>query len=100
LSLLLGGAIVVSLLGVHPVVSVAVIGPLVQPLHPDPNVLAMLFLCIWSLGVVASPFSGLNAIMRSQLEVSGRDIMLWNIGYVVVMWVMVSAVFFLIAGSA
>ncbi len=100
LSLLLGGAIVVSLLGVHPVVSVAVIGPLVQPLYPDPNVLAMLFLCIWSLGVVASPFSGLNAIMRSQLEVSGRDIMLWNIGYVVVMWVMVSAVFFLIAGSA
>ncbi|HPE60605.1 MAG TPA: hypothetical protein PLB10_09725 [Thiolinea sp.] len=95
LSGLLAGAILLSLLGVHPVVSVGVIGPFLAPLPADPSLLATLYLCIWALGVVASPYSGLNTIMRSQFNVAALDVLRWNIGYVLIMWLMVSGLFYL-----
>jgi hypothetical protein len=93
-SLALAVAILVSLTGVHPVVSVSVLGSLLTPLHVNPNMLAVLFLCFWSLGVVASPFSGLNTILRSQFDASGMDVFTGNIRYVVLMWGVVSLLFF------
>ena len=93
-SLALAVAILVALTGVHPVVSVSVLGSLLTPQHVDPNMLAVLFLCFWSLGVVASPFSGLNTILRSQFNASGMDLFKGNIRYVVLMWGVVSLLFF------
>ncbi len=84
--LTLAVVLLVSLLGVHPVVSIAVLGSLLAPLHVDPNLLAVFFLCIWSIGVVASPFSGVNTVLRSQFEISGMDLVKGNALYVVLMW--------------
>lgn len=98
-SLVLAIAIVVSIIGVHPVVSIAVIGTLVQPLHPDPTVLAIVCLSIWSLGVVASPFSGVNTVLSSQFQVKALDLLSGNIGYVMIMWLCISALFFLLLGK-
>ena len=95
LSGLLAGSILLSLLGVHPVASVGVIGPFLGSLPANPSLLATLYLCIWALGVVASPFSGLNTIMRSQFDVAARDVLRWNIGYVLIMWGVVSGLFYL-----
>lgn len=97
-SLALAVAILVSLTGVHPVVSVSVLGSLLTPLHVNPDVLAVLFLCFWSLGVVASPFSGLNTILRSQFDTSGMALFTGNIRYVVLMWGVVSLLFFWMLG--
>ncbi len=97
-ALLLAAAILVSMIGVHPVISIAVTGPLLLPLHPDLNMLAVLFLSMWSLGVVASPFSGVNVMLRGQFDLAGRDLFVWNIGYVLIMWVLVSLAFVLYAG--
>ncbi|MEZ5450634.1 MAG: hypothetical protein R3E89_17245, partial [Thiolinea sp.] len=95
-ALLLALAILVSLIGVHPVISISVLGPVLLPLQPDHNLLAVLFLVIWSLGVVASPFSGMNVMLRSQFPLSGSDLFKWNIGYVLIMWVLISVVFLLL----
>ncbi|WP_154724475.1 hypothetical protein [Thiothrix nivea] len=93
-SLALAAAILVSLSGVHPVVSVSVLGSLLTSLPVDPNMLAVLFLCFWSLGVVASPFSGLNTVLRGQFDVSGMALFKGNIRYVLLMWLVASLVFF------
>lgn len=98
-SLALAAAILVSLFGVHPVVSVSVLGSLLTGLSVDADMLAVLFLCFWSLGVVASPFSGLNTILRSQFDVSGMALFKGNIRYVLLMWLVVSLLFFLWNGK-
>lgn len=92
-SLLLGGAILVSMLGIHPIISIAVLGPLVLPLRPNLELLATLFLSMWSLGVVANPISGTNVMLHGQFGVSGRDAFRWNLKYVVLMWLLTSLVF-------
>lgn len=98
-SLLLGGAILVSMLGIHPIISIAVIGPLVLPLQPNLELLATLFLSMWSLGVVANPISGTNVMLHGQFGVSGRDAFRWNLKYVILMWLLSSLVFALLSGS-
>ncbi|HMT93955.1 hypothetical protein [uncultured Thiothrix sp.] len=92
-SLVLGGAILVSMLGIHPIISIAVLGPLVLPLRPNLELLATLFLSMWSLGVVANPISGTNVMLHGQFGVSGRDAFRWNLKYVVLMWLLSSLVF-------
>ena len=89
-SILLAIAIVISILGVHPVVSIALLSNIVQPLQPDPTTLAIVCLSVWSLGVVASPFSGVNTVLGSQFQVKARDLVQGNIRYVVLMWLCVS----------
>ncbi len=89
----LAAALIVSMIGVHPLVSIAVTSQLVMPLQADLTLLAVLFLSMWSLGVVASPFSGVNVMLRGQFDLSGRDLFKWNLPYVVIMWCVVSLVF-------
>ena len=96
-SLLLGAAILVSILGIHPIISISVVGPLVLPLKPDLELLATLFLAMWSLGVVANPISGTNVMLYSQFKVAGRDALRWNLRYVVWMWLAASVIFLLLA---
>ena len=93
LSGLLAGGIVISIMGIHPVVTISIIGPFLAQLEGDTNLVAMFYLCLWSLGTVASPFSGTNVIMRSQFGTPGKDLFRWNIGYVGFMWMVVSGVF-------
>lgn len=92
-ALLLGAAILISMLGIHPIISVAIIGPLVLPLQPNLELLAVLFLAMWSLGVVANPISGTNVMLHGQFGVSGRDAFRWNLKYVILMWLLTSLVF-------
>lgn len=96
-SILLAAAILVSILGIHPIISISVVGPLVLPLKPDLELLATLFLAMWSLGVVANPISGTNVMLYSQFKVAGRDALRWNLRYVVWMWFAASVVFLLLA---
>lgn len=98
-SLLLGAAILVSMLGIHPIISIALIGPLVLPLKPNLELLAALFLSMWSLGVVANPISGTNVMLHGQFGVSGRDAFRWNLQYVLIMWILSSLVFILLSAS-
>lgn len=71
----------VSLVGVHPVISLAILGGLLAPLAEDPNLLAIGFLMGWALGVSLSPLSGSNLAMQGRYSIPAHKFTLWNFGY-------------------
>ena len=89
--------VVLSIAGIHPVISIAVLGAWLAPLHPDPNFLGAVFLCSWAIGVIAAPLSGMNLALHGRYGVRGRDVIRWHYRYVLVMLV---AAISLLAGYA
>jgi len=67
--------------GVHPVISIAVVGAWVAPMGVSHILLAVLFLMSWAIGVCVSPFSGMNLALQGRYEVSGWQLFRWNRGY-------------------
>lgn len=68
----------VALAGVHPVIGIAVLGTLFRPLDPDPNLLAMTFLCAWGASIPSSPFSGMNLALQGRFDLHPMDFLRWN----------------------
>jgi hypothetical protein len=75
---LLIGMVLLSALGIHPVISIATAGGLLAPLHPDPNLLGMVFLMTWALGVTLSPFSGMHLAMQGRYGIDSHLFLGWN----------------------
>ena len=67
-----------SALGIHPVISIATAGGLIAPLEPDPNLLGMVFLMTWALGVSLSPFSGMHLAMQGRYGIDSYRFLGWN----------------------
>ncbi|WP_458776906.1 hypothetical protein [Desulforhopalus sp. 52FAK] len=89
-SLVLAVMLVVGMFGVHPLVSVAVVSPLILPLTPDHSQLAFMFLCSWAISTGSSPFSGIGLAMISRYHASPRQIIQSNYHYVIMMWLIAS----------
>lgn len=53
-------------IGLHPVILVSVIGPWLLPLDPDPNMLAMVFMMSWGVGLTACPTSNTMLVMAGR----------------------------------
>ena len=86
---------VLALFGVHPIVSIAVIGHWISTTEPNQTLLAMTFLMSWALCVSTSPMSGINLALHGRYGVSGREIFSWNLPYAIKMYLMASAVLLL-----
>lgn len=86
-SLLLVVMVLVSVVGVHPVISIAAAATLLQPLAPDHDLLAMAFLAAWSIGMVVSPLSGLTLTLQGAFNVRPLDVLRWNWRFGLVMTV-------------
>lgn len=82
----------VSGLSVHPVISISVVGGLFVPWVEDHNLLAMVFLMSWSLGVMLSPLSGTHLIMQGRYAIPSHRFTRWNLGFVSVMLLVCLAV--------
>lgn len=95
-SLLLGLMLLLSLVGVHPVISISVVGTLLAPLAPQPELLATLFLCSWAIGVAISPFSAMNLALQSRYGMGAMQVMRLNLGYGVAMYLASVGAFMLI----
>ncbi len=80
--LVLGVMVGLAALGVHPIITIAVWGVWLAPLHPDPNLLAITLLMAWGLGVPANPLSGLHLIMQGRYGIDGYAFLRWNANYV------------------
>ena len=91
-TILLAGIVLLSLLGVHPIISIAVATPLLTPITPDSQLLAVTFVFSWSLGTCASPLSGLNLIFQGRYGIPSTKLAMLNWPYVMVMF-LVAAVF-------
>ncbi|PTY38861.1 hypothetical protein BGP77_10245 [Saccharospirillum sp. MSK14-1] len=67
-----------AMIGMHPVTTVALAGSLLMPAIDDPNLLGLVFLMSWSLGVALSPFSGIQLALQSRYGVSARTLLRLN----------------------
>lgn len=65
-SILLAVMIVIAAMGIHPVIQIAAITPLILVSNPDPELLGLTYLFSWALGTQASPLSGTNLIMQGR----------------------------------
>ncbi|MDC8832429.1 hypothetical protein [Alteromonas gilva] len=75
-----------GLVGVHPLISIAVVSPILLPLSPDPASLGFMFLSTWAISTGSGPLSGIGLVMTGRYGISSRQIIKNNWHYVVVMW--------------
>jgi hypothetical protein len=91
----LGCMLLASRLGIHPVISIAVVGGWFLPLNPDHTLLATMFLFSWGVGVCVNPFSGINLMMLGRYQTAGKDIVRWNTLYALKLYAVASAILML-----
>jgi hypothetical protein len=87
-----GVLIVLGLIGVHPVVGISIVSPLLLPLHPDHSQLGFLFLTSWAISTGSSPLSGFGLVLTSRYHVSPKAVLISNFHYVVVTWLLATYV--------
>jgi hypothetical protein len=79
-----GGMLLAAYVGVHAIVSIAVVAALAAPLSPEPNLLATMFLLAWANGAASSPFGGLTLSLQGRYGLTPGDILRWNGSYSVI----------------
>jgi len=85
-----GALIIIGIIGVHPIVSIAIVSPLLLPLNPDQSQLGFLFLTSWAVSTGSSPLSGVGLALVSRYQASPRGILQSNWHYALVMWTIAS----------
>lgn len=60
----------VALVGVHQLISLAVIGSIILPLHPQPTLFALMATIGWGLASIVGPISGLQLYLQGRYGVS------------------------------
>ena len=85
-SKLLATMLLLSALGIHPVIQISSFTPLILALDPNPNLLAMTYLFAWNLGTCSSPLSGTNLVFQGRYGIPGWKAAMWNWPYAIVMW--------------
>lgn len=83
--LIAGGFIVAamafSLLGVHPIVTISIVGSLLSNTSYNVNLLGVAMMMMWGNSIVVSPFSGINLTLQGRFGISSFLMMRWNAGY-------------------
>ena len=97
-AVVLGVMLVVGVMGVHPLVSISIAGPLLLPLNPDHSQLAFLFLSSWAVSTGSSPLSGVGLALVSRYHASPRQIIQNNYHYAIAMWLAASLINILFFG--
>ncbi|WP_460783719.1 hypothetical protein [Microbacterium tumbae] len=73
-----------SLVGVHPVISIAAVAAVIAPLHPDPTLYAMSGMIAWGASAAAGPISGLNIYLNGRFQANNFAIARTNLPYLAV----------------
>lgn len=77
--------LVLAFIGIHPIITVAIIAQFME--NSNHTLLAITFLMAWSTTVSTSPFSGLNLTLSSRYKVNVIDIIKYNKSYVLKMYI-------------
>ncbi|WP_417617997.1 hypothetical protein [Oceanisphaera sp.] len=89
--------VLLSLVGIHPIVCITLAGSVLVPLEPDHTLLALVFLSSWALGTASGPLSGINLAFQGRYGIDSFSIMRWNLSYLVLMSLCVIAAIWLLA---
>ncbi|NKB75567.1 MAG: hypothetical protein GKR96_00660 [Gammaproteobacteria bacterium] len=95
---IVGAMVIAGAMGIHPVILISALTPLLLTLNPNPNLLALSYLFAWSMGTSASPLSGTHLVFQSRYGIPGWKGAVWNWPYVAVMLTF-AAVWLLLMGS-
>lgn len=94
-SILLLLFIILSFLGIHPIITIAIIADYLA--HVNHTLLALTFLMAWSVTVSTSPFSGLNLTLQARYDIKALDILKVNIFYCLRMYLICVIVLFILS---
>lgn len=72
--------------GIHPIVSVAIVSPLLMPMNPDHSQLGFLFLTSWAVSTGSSPLSGVGLTLIGRYHATPWQIVKANYHYAIGMW--------------
>ncbi|ART83222.1 hypothetical protein CBP31_11845 [Oceanisphaera profunda] len=91
--------VLLALLGIHPIVCIALAASLWSPLNPDHTLLSLVFLSSWALGTATGPLSGINLAFQGRYGVDSFALMRWNLSYLGLMSLLVIAGIYLLAAQ-
>jgi hypothetical protein len=94
-SILLAIFIVLAFVGVHPIITIAIIGDFLSSVNH--TLLAVTFLMAWSTTVSTSPFSGLNLTIVARYSFPSKEIFKLNIKYALKMYMISVSCLFLLS---
>lgn len=91
-AMILGAMIFVGIMGIHPIVSIAIVSPVLMPLNPNHSQLGFLFLSSWAISTACSPLSGVGMALVSRYQASPREVVMSNWHYAAAMCAIASVV--------
>ena len=94
-SILLLIFILLAFIGIHPIITIAIIGDFLSGVNH--TLLALTFLMAWSTTVSTSPFSGLNLTIVARYNFDAKEIFRLNIFYAFKMYVICSFCLFILS---
>ncbi len=71
--------------GIHPIIMISSVTPMILTLNPDPNLLAVTFLFAWHLGTCSNPLSGTSLVFQGRYGIASWKIAFWNWPYAIAM---------------
>ncbi|MDZ7818439.1 MAG: tellurium resistance protein TerC [Aliarcobacter sp.] len=94
-SILLAIFIILGFIGIHPIITIAIIGDFLSGVNH--TLLAITFLMAWSTTVSTSPFSGLNLTIVARYNFDAKEIFKLNIFYAFKMYIVCTICLFLLS---
>ena len=85
-SLVLGTIMVAAALGIHPIILISSLTPLILTLNPNPTLLAFAYLVSWNLGTGSSYLSGTHLVFQGRYNIPSWRAASWNWPYALVMF--------------
>ncbi len=82
----LGIILLAAAVGVHPVILISSLSPLIMGLNPNPSFLAATYLLAWNLGTCASPLSGTQLVFQGRYGIPGWQAAISNWPYAILMY--------------
>lgn len=94
-SILLLIFIILAFIGIHPIITISIIGDFLSGVNH--TLLALTFLMAWSTTVSTSPFSGLNLTIVSRYNCNAKEIFKLNILYALKMYCICTICLFILS---
>lgn len=80
--------IILAFIGIHPIITIAVLGDLMSGFNQ--TLLVATFLMSWSITVASSPFSGLNLTIQGRYKLNPKEVFVLNLPYAIIMFLICS----------
>ena len=80
-SIVLAVMILLSAMGIHTVISITMAAAWLAPLHPEPTLLALVFVQSWAIGLAAGPMSGVHLALQGRYGIPATVLARGNVRY-------------------